>query len=120
MDYGTPLATDLMPASAMPAVTMAASTPTVTLTASTRTITQGDTVSLDWSSAAGATLLRSNFGAAAAQGTIDLSPIKTTTYQLTIADGTQRATAKGDSEGTAADPDGDPGRNGRDHGRRQR
>ena len=57
--------------------------PTLSLSGSTSSITAGESVTLNWSST-DAILVSSNFGAADVNGSLTISPLKTTTYKITV------------------------------------
>jgi len=69
------------------------SLPTITLSASSPSITQGGSTTLTWSSTNATSVSSSNFGATTINGTITVSPISTTTYNITVSGPGGSATA---------------------------
>lgn len=55
-----------------------------TITADDSSITEGQSTTIRWSSTLATAVVSSNFGAKAVSGVIDVSPTKTTIYQITV------------------------------------
>ena len=84
------------------------SAPTVTLTASPLEIEEGNSATLSWSSTDADTVVSSNFGAKKVTGSVNVSPLETTTYTITVEGPGGQATAEGTVTVVEDLPEADP------------